>query len=212
MGSSGIKAEPNHGVVHTTTNYNYKDFASGIDDERKTNSSLSFNSSVEEGTLRKTVHDNLVSADADKSQSKAKSSTPRESMRTSKQQTTQKVKGQDQLSSKEDMQMLREKQEYLRQGPSMEEKESNQANKNFSDLQKESSKHKSKNKITKEKSIMEIQLENEGKRTKKYIITQQEIVFYLKNADRVLRIIHRPLMSRQENSVEKRNDMTTETG
>merc|ERR1712013_444708 len=34
---------------------------------------------------------------------------------------------------------------------------------------------------------------------KKYIITQQEIVFYLKNADGVLRIIHRPLMLRKEN-------------
>eukprot|EP00092_Neocalanus_flemingeri_P031525 GFUD01034236.1.p1 GENE.GFUD01034236.1~~GFUD01034236.1.p1 ORF type:complete len:691 (-),score=169.50 GFUD01034236.1:29-2101(-) len=39
-------------------------------------------------------------------------------------------------------------------------------------------------------------------RTKKYIITQQEIVFYLKNADGVLRIIHRPLMSRKEEYTE----------
>ena len=35
-------------------------------------------------------------------------------------------------------------------------------------------------------------------RTKKYVITQQEIVFYVKDSEGVVRIIHRPLLRRED--------------
>ena len=48
---------------------------------------------------------------------------------------------------------------------------------------------------------------DEGKVRKKYIITQQEIVFYIKNADGKISIVHRPLITGEKiyGSLRKRN-------
>ena len=49
--------------------------------------------------------------------------------------------------------------------------------------------------------------EEEGKVRKKYIITQQEIVFYIKNAEGKIHIVHRPLITGEKiyGSLRKRN-------
>jgi len=44
----------------------------------------------------------------------------------------------------------------------------------------------------------EVEMEEEIGRTRKYFITQQEIVFYVKDSEGVVRIIHRPLLKREE--------------
>merc|ERR1719209_2392846 len=44
----------------------------------------------------------------------------------------------------------------------------------------------------------EVEEEEEIGRTRKYFITQQEIVFYVKDSEGVVRIIHRPLLKREE--------------
>ena len=40
--------------------------------------------------------------------------------------------------------------------------------------------------------------EQQDANTRKYFITQQEIVFYVKDSEGVVRIIHRPLLRREE--------------
>ena len=195
--------------IKQVTNFqeNYTQFAAGVKNEKKPVPS----SGVESETTRSTttVQDHFVVNNKERTEKpKAKTSTPRESMRITQVETNYipyKHSHENKTNTDNDyLQMLREKEEYLRTGQEENTRSQGVENRTTTGQTKTSKTDKDVHVQRKTKTDkIENENTNTTERTKKYIITQQEIVFYLKNADGVLRIIHRPLMSKKQEYTEK---------
>jgi len=183
--SKNTPSQMNHNLIKNEQGNN-KQFPSG--------SSIRSNAESESIKTTRIRNDSLFTMNKMEGKQKAERSAKRESIINNSLDTEDihfKHRS-EKKKTKEYLHMLREKKEYLRTGSERNThsqiNESEATRKQNKDDQKTTYYDKKENENT----------EKDGG-TKKYIITQQEIVFYLKNADGVLRIIHRPLMSRKEN-------------